>query len=62
MKRISKKQIYRVWDNRRTALQKKHLWIGLTYYSIYDIVCGKWVNEKTFKSNRLLYDYILFGA
>jgi len=62
MLRISKKQVYRAWKNRRKELKNICIWEGLNTWTLYqDSLNGIWINEKLFKSNRAVYDYLLFG-
>ena len=59
--RISNKQVCHAYDNRRDELKDFQIWDGLDYWSLYQIAGSYWINERIFKSNREVYDYLLFG-
>ncbi len=62
MNRISKKQVYRAWENRRDELKDYSIWQGLGFWALYQgDTNGIWRNETTFINNRSIYDYLLFG-
>ncbi len=61
MNRISNKQVYRAWTNRRDELKDFEIWKGLNYWFLYQgQLNGIFINEKLFKGNRAIYDYLLF--